>query len=100
MLRDDPNESSAVYLLTSDDKHAVCGTDFPQINFFTENIFSVVLLCRGDFRSRAGQRKRSSFTDMQIWDDPWGFQTPLYDDTQGRANIKTRKNHRKELYNV
>ena len=38
VLRDDPNESSAVYLLTSDDKHAVCGTDFRQINFFTENI--------------------------------------------------------------
>ena len=40
MLRDDPNESSAVYFLTSDDKHAVCGTDFSpmQINFFAENI--------------------------------------------------------------
>ena len=40
VLRDDPNESSAVYLLTSDNKHAVCGTDFSpmQINFFAENI--------------------------------------------------------------
>ena len=40
MLRDDPNESSAVYLLTSDDKHAVRGTDFSpmQINFFAKNI--------------------------------------------------------------
>ena len=28
VLLDDPNESSAVYLLTSDNKHAVCGTDF------------------------------------------------------------------------
>ena len=28
MLRDDPNESSAVYLLSSDDKYAVCGTNF------------------------------------------------------------------------
>ena len=28
VLCDDPNKSSAVYLLTSDDKHAVCGTDF------------------------------------------------------------------------
>ena len=28
MLRDDPNESSAVYLLTSDDEYAVCGTNF------------------------------------------------------------------------
>ena len=39
VLRDDPNESSAVYLLTSDNKHAVCGTDFSrmQVNFFTEN---------------------------------------------------------------
>ena len=69
MLRDDPNESSAVYLLTSDDKHAVCGTDFSKSTSLPK-IFSVVLLCRGDFRSRAGQRKRSSFTDMQIWDEP------------------------------
>ena len=28
MLRDYPNESSAVYLLTSDDECAVCGTNF------------------------------------------------------------------------
>ena len=30
----------AVYFFTSDNKHAVCGTDFPpmQINFFGENI--------------------------------------------------------------
>ena len=27
MLHDDPNESSAVYLLTSDNTHAVYGTD-------------------------------------------------------------------------
>ena len=40
MLRNDPNESSAVCFLTSDDKHTVCGTDFlpMQINFFAENI--------------------------------------------------------------
>ena len=40
MLRDDPNESSAVYLPTSNDKHAVFGTNFlpMQINFFAKNI--------------------------------------------------------------
>ena len=40
MLCDDPNESSTVYLLTSDNKQVVCGTDFSpmQINFFAENI--------------------------------------------------------------
>ena len=40
MLWNDPNESSAVYLLTSDNKQVVCGTDFSpmQINFFAENI--------------------------------------------------------------
>ena len=31
VLRDDPNESSAVYLLSSDDKCAVCGTNFSEI---------------------------------------------------------------------
>ena len=59
-------------------------------------IFSVVLLCRGDFRSRAG----SSFTDMQIRDEPWGFQTPLYDDTQGITDMKTGKNRGQELKNA
>ena len=34
MLRDDPNESSAVYLLTSDDEYAVCGT----INFLPNQL--------------------------------------------------------------
>ena len=40
VLHDDPNESSAVYSLTSDNKHAVCETDFSpmQINFFAEHI--------------------------------------------------------------
>ena len=40
MLCDDLNESSAVYLLTSDNKQVVCGTDFSpvKINFFAENI--------------------------------------------------------------
>ena len=40
MLCDDPNESSAIYYLTSDNKHTVCGTDFSrmQINFFAKNI--------------------------------------------------------------
>ena len=45
--------------------------------------------------------------------EPWAFekglrftfyrlrlQTPPYDDTQGRTDIKTRENHGKELYNV
>ena len=57
MLRDDPNESSAVYLLTSDNKHAVCETDFlpMQINFFAENVSDDSSLC--DFRSHADKGK-------------------------------------------
>ena len=52
VLRDDTNESSAVYLLTSDDKHAVRGTDFPSnqllyrkylaLFFFVEETFDHV----------------------------------------------------------
>ena len=63
VLRDDPNESSAVYLLTSDDKYAVCGMDFSPESTSSPKIFS-----GGDFQSPAGQRKRSTFTDMQPWD--------------------------------
>ena len=43
----------------------------------------VSFLCGGDFRSRAGQRKRSSFTNMQIWDEPLRLHTLPYNDTQG-----------------
>ena len=68
VLRDDPNESSAVYLLTTDNKHAVCRTDFlpMQINFFAKKILATILLCGGDFRSCARQVKRSSFTDVNF----------------------------------
>ena len=38
MLRDDPNESSAVYVLTSDDLNMLFVEQIsPPINFFTEN---------------------------------------------------------------
>ena len=63
-------------------------------------IFSVVPLCGGDFDHVPGNEKVSSFTDMQIWDEPWGFQTPPYDDTQGITDMKTGKNRGKELKNV
>ena len=70
VLHDDPNKSSAVYLLPFfDNKHAVCGTDFlpMQIDFFAENISDdMILLGVGDFRSRARQGKRSSFTDVHF----------------------------------
>ena len=45
----DPNESSAVYLLTSDDKYAVCGKDFSPESTYLPQIFS-----GGDVRSPAG----------------------------------------------
>ena len=59
----DPTKSSPVYLLTSDDKYAVCGMDFSPESTSSPKIFS-----GGDFQSPAGQRKRSTFTDMQLWD--------------------------------
>ena len=41
VLRDDPNQSSTVYLLASDNKHAICEQNSLRINFFTENIGDV-----------------------------------------------------------
>ena len=58
MLREDPNESSAVYLLSSDDKYAVCGTNFsPNQLLCWKYLATFLLICGEDFRSRAGQRK-------------------------------------------
>ena len=68
VLSNDPNESSAVYLLTFDNKRTVCGT--MQFNFFAE-ILATILLCGEDFRALAQQGKRSSFTDVLFWTSMW-----------------------------
>ena len=52
-----------------------------QINFSTGKI-----LCGGDLSITCRATKRSSFIDMQIWDEPCRLQTPPYDDTQGDVN--------------
>ena len=36
--------------------------------------------------------------DLRFTFDLWRLQTPLYNDTQGRKDIKTRENHRKEFF--
>ena len=67
VLRDDLNESSTVYFLTSDNKHAVCGTDFSpmQINFFAENISDDSSLWRRP-PITCQARKKISFTDVHF----------------------------------
>ena len=41
---------------------------------------------------------RSSFTDMQIWDEPWGFLTLPYHDTQGIMQPRTQASSRYPSY--
>ena len=70
-----------------------------QINFSAGNI-----LCGGDLSITCRATKRSSFIDMQIWDEPCRLQTPPYDDTQGNVNRrengrKLRKGTRKRVMN-
>ena len=36
--------------------------------------------------------------DLRFTFDLWRLQTPLYNDTQGRTDIKTRENHGKEVF--
>ena len=48
MLRDDSNESSAVYE-TSDDKHAVCGTDFPPNQLLYQKYLALFLFVEETF---------------------------------------------------
>ena len=72
MLHDDPNESSAVYLLTSDNKHTVCGTNFSpmQFNFFAENISDdSSLFCRLSITCPARKKikfHRCSFLNINV----------------------------------
>ena len=68
-----------------------------QFFFFFYNFFFFFTIY--NFFLHAGQGKRSSFTDVQIWDEPWGFQTPPYDDTKGITDMKKGKNRGKELTN-
>ena len=37
---------------------------------------------------------------IQIWDEHWKLQTPPHDDIQGRTDMKTGENRRKELDNI
>ena len=62
VLRDDPNESSAVYLSTTDNKHAVCGTDFLPMRwfFFVEETFDHVPSKEKD------QVSRCSFQNIKV----------------------------------
>ena len=61
MLHDDPNESSVVYLLTLDNKHTLCATDFSPTSL--PKILAMIFLRVGDFPSCATQGKGSSFTN-------------------------------------
>ena len=66
-LRDDPNESFAVFyywlLRKYHWRQAVCRTDFLPNQLLPDPF----LLCRGDFWSRARRRNRSCFTDIHFW---------------------------------
>ena len=71
VLRDDPNNSFAVFyyrlLIKYGWRQAVCWTDFSPNQLLPENINDLFLLCWGDFRSRARRRNRSCFTDVHFW---------------------------------
>ena len=70
-LRDDPNESFAVFyywlLIKYRWRQGVCRTDFSPNQLLPEKINDLFLLCRGDFRSRAKRRDRSCFSDVYFW---------------------------------
>ena len=77
----DPNESSAVYLLTSDDKYAVCGMDFSPNQ----------LLCRKylveeTFDHLPGNEKDQLSPTFSY--GTWRLETPPYDDTQSQSIYK------------
>ena len=72
MLRDDPNESSAVCLLILMINTLYVEQISRQINFFAENIKVIkrrffFVEKTFDHPPSAGQRKRLRFTNMQIW---------------------------------
>ena len=63
-----------------------------QINFFSKIFPDVSSLWR-----RLSLTRQAANTDMQIWDEPWRLQTPPHNDIQVRTDMKTGKNHGKEL---
>ena len=70
-LRDDPNETFAVFyywlLIEYRWRQAVCPTDLSPNQLLPKNNNDLFLLCGEDFRSRARQRNRSCFTDVHFW---------------------------------
>lgn len=55
------------------------------------------LVCGGDFRSPAGQRKRLSFTDTQICDEPCNDTQGITDMKKGESGRKLRKGTQKHV---
>ena len=66
-----------------------------QINLFLKIFPDVSSLWR-----RLSITCQAANTNMQIWDEPWRLQTLLHNDIQGRTDMKTVENSRKELNNV
>ena len=104
VLRDDPNESSAVYwhciywLLMI---NTLFVEQIPPKSTSLPKIFSVVLLCGGDFRLSAGRKEKDQVLPICRYEtnEPWGFQTPPHDDSKGITDMKKGKNRGKELTN-
>ena len=57
MKRHDPNESSAVYLLTSDDKYAVCGTNLSPNQLLCRKFLATFFLMEETFDQVPGNEK-------------------------------------------
>ena len=66
-----------------------------QINFFSKIFPDVSSSWR-----RLSITCQVANTNMQIWDEPWRLQTPPHDDIQGRTDMTTGENRRKELNNI
>ena len=104
VLRDDPNKSSAVYwhciywLLMI---NTLFVEQIPPKSTSLPKIFSAVLLRGGDFRLSVGRKEKDQVLPICRYEtnEPWGFQTPPYDDTKGITDMKKGKNRGKELTN-
>ena len=107
MLHDDPNESSAVYLLTSDNKHAVCGTDvsphqllcrkYQRHFFFVEETFDhgpgneIVMFHQCSFLNiNADNGTQNKCVQILFVNNPSNFFN-----TQGRTNIQIKYGNNK-----
>ena len=98
MLCNDPNESSAVYLLTSDDKHSVWGTVFPPNQLLYRKYLALFFFVEETFDHMPVNRYADMGWTLGIQTPPWYSRYNGHE--KGRKPWKGTQEHVNEFFTI